>query len=144
MADFTEILGKKAAEVEKPKPRPAGPYLCALVGLPNQKEAKENLMLEFKLKLLAPQAGQDLSDQPDISSWAPIKYTVFVNEEYPLKRFLTEVLGIDPGPEKNSKSLGEMVAESPGRQLIGVVSHRPYIQDGQPELATEIKQVAKV
>lgn len=146
-ADFLDILSKPAHEIERPKPRPAGSYLASIVGMPDQVERKENRILEFKVKLIAAQSDVDtdqLEAQPDISSWAPIRYSVFVNDLYPLKRFLTEVLEIDPGTEDDAKSFSQMIAEAPGRQLIAVVSHRHYTgNDGQPATQAEIKQVAK-
>lgn len=147
MADFMDVLNQKAAAVEKPKPRPAGTYLAAIVGMPDQVERKDNKMLEFKCKLIMPREDVDqekLQDQPEISSWPPMRYTIFINEPWPLKRFLTEVLDIDPGPENDSKTLAQMVAEAPGKQLLVGVQHRPYMTaDNQPEIAAEIKTAAK-
>lgn len=143
MADFLDALNVKAEDVQKPKPRPAGTYLAAIQGLPDQQERKDNKILEFKCKLMIPESDVDtdqLSDQPEISSWPPMKYSVFVNEPWPLKRFLTEVLGIDA----DGRTLREMLAEVPGKQLKVNVQHRPYMTaDGQPDIAADIKAVAK-
>lgn len=147
MADFMDVLNQPAALVEKPKPRPRGTYLAQITGMPEQVERKDNKMLEFKCKLMMAQGDVDaeqLAAQPELSTWPPMRYTVFINEPWPLKRFLTEVLGIDPGSETDSKTLGQMVAEAAGKQLMVGVEHRPYTTaDGQPEIASEIKTAAK-
>lgn len=147
MVDFTEVLNKPAAEVEKPKPRPTGTYLAQITGMPDQLERKDNAILSFKVKLMSPQDDVDreqLEDQPEVSTWPPLKYDIFINEPWPLKRFLTETLGIDPGPEDNSKTLGQMVAEVPGKQLFATISHRAYTdRDNQAAIATEISGTAK-
>lgn len=147
MADFMDVLNQKASDVEKPKPRPAGTYLGTIIGMPDQVERKDNKMLEFKVKLMMAKDDVDrekLDEQPELSGWAPLKYTVFVNDPWPLKRFLTEVLEIDPGDESDPKTLGQMVAEAPGKQILATIQHRPYMTaDNQPEISAEIKGVAK-
>lgn len=149
MADFTDILSKKSSEVEKPKPKPPGNYLAAIQGMPSQREAKDNKILEFNIKLMAAKEDVDadrLADHPEVSSWPPLKHSVFVNEPWPLKKFLTEVLEIDPGEEgtPSEKTLGQMVAEAAGRQLIVTVANEPYVTSaGEPDIATRIKACAK-
>lgn len=148
MVDFSDILNKPAAEVEKPKPRPTGTYLGTIHGMPDQRTAGDQPILSFKVKLIAPQDDVDreaLADHPAVTDWPPMKRDIFISEPWELKKFLTETLGIDPGPEDNSKTLAQMVAEAPGKQLMATLHHRPYTdRDGQPAIATEIKGTAHV
>jgi hypothetical protein len=153
MADFTEILSKKVTEIEKPKPRPAGTYLAQTVGIPSQvtQQTKNGEMnkLVFKCKLLQAQTDVDtdaLDEQGDMSQWPPMNHDVIVNEDnlWGLRRFLTEVLDIDGGTEANPKTLGEMLADSGGRNLMVSIQHEPYTdRDGQPAIAARIKGTAK-
>lgn len=155
MVDFTSILGKKAADVEKPKPRPPGTYLAAINGMAKQREVKtkdgDRAVLAFSCKLLAPREDVDqerfaeATAKGDVSSWPAMDTDIFIDGEqgeWQLRRFLVDTLGIEPG----DKSLGEMVAESPGRQLLVTVVNEPY-QDkntGQMEIATRLRGTAKV
>ena len=149
MVDFTNVLNKKVEEVEKPKPKPAGTYLAAINGQAQQLtrtvQGNERLILSFSLKLLVPQAdvdSSDFADAGDIVSWPSRNHDIWIDSpegEWQLRRFLTEVLKIEPG----DKSFGEMIAEAPGLQLHAKIRHRPYTdRDGQPAIAWEIESVA--
>lgn len=142
MVDFNDVLNKKADEVEKPKPRPAGSYLGSIVGMPKEKKAtvsgEERTILEFSVKLMVPQddVSQDaLAEHPDLSQWAPVRYDLWLTDDlWGLKRFLTEVLGISGDGDKTFK---EMLAEAPGRTAIFKGELKPYNDKstGQPSLA---------
>jgi hypothetical protein len=72
MVDFTEILGKKAADVEKPKPKPTGTYLAQVQGMPKQKtpvvQGEERKILSFNLKMLSPRGDDvDLDAHRDLA-----------------------------------------------------------------------------
>lgn len=153
MADFTSILSKKAAVVEKPKPKPPGNYMATVVGMPKQREVKFpnqeelQLALGFSIRLQAPHSGVDtdlLSEHDEVHLWPPFSHDVFISGEqgeWNLRRFLEQVLKIEPG----DKSLGEMVTEAPGKQLIVTLINKPYMtKDGQPEIATNIQGVAAI
>jgi hypothetical protein len=155
MVDFTDILGKKAAEVEKPRPKPTGTYLASIQGMPKQKkvmvQGEERAILSFSCKIMAPR-GEDvdldeLADPKvgDISTWPTYNKDIWIDTpegEYALGQFLENVLGIEPA----KKSLGEMAAESPGKQLLVTLKHRPYTDKNtnEAEIATEIGGTAKV
>jgi hypothetical protein len=157
MADFTEILGKKAADVEKPVPKPVGSYLSSIQGMPKQKkvnvQGEERLIVSFSCKASSPMEDVDLDDlnNPkvgEISTWPSFNKDIWIDTpegEYQLEQFLTNVLGVEPGEGKNSKSLGEMCAEAPGRQLIITLKHRPYTDrnTNEAEIATDIGATAK-
>lgn len=154
MPNFSDILGKKAAEVEKPRPKPTGTYLGSVQGLPKQKtvmvQGEERAILSFNVKLQAPQADVDMEvlNDPkvgDIATWPSFNRDIWIDTpegEFALRQFLTNTLGIEPG----KKSLGEMCAESPGLQLLVTLKHRPYTDKNtnEAEIATEIGATAKV
>jgi len=150
MVDFTQILTTKADAVEKPKPRPVGSYLASIVGMPSQKtvqsQGEEKPIISFSCKVMS--AGSDV-DQDDlfvhgeVHTWPPYKKDFWVDTpegQYALKRFLTETLDLDP----KGKTMAELLAESPGKQLTIVLKHRPFVnRDGEAEISTEIGSTAK-
>ena len=154
MVDFTDVLSKRVDEIEKPKPKPVGTYLGTISGLPKQrtvlpKDGGEGMpVLGFNIKLMAAQPDVDpdsLSEAPDISEWAGFQYDMFLHTEggvYALKQFLLNTLGIDG----DNKSLGEMVAEAPGKQLLVKLKHEPFVNSrtNEAEIATRIESTAHV
>lgn len=147
--NFNEVLSKKYEEVEKPKPRPLGSYLAAIQGVPEQREISSKngdmIALAFKCKIMAAVQVDDqeaLADQGDIMLWPPMSHDVFIHSpegQWQLRQFLTETLGI----EGEGKSLGEMVSESPGKQLLITLKHEPYTSKANtPEIATRIASTA--
>lgn len=154
MVDFVDILSKKVDEVEKPKPRPVGTYLASIAGMPKQKkvnvQGEEKPIISFSCKILAPREDVDqgdLAEHGDPSAWMPFNRDIWVDSpegEWALRQFLQNTLDIDPGPKGKSKSLGEMCAEAPGRQLLITLKHRPFQNKaGEMEIATEIGATAK-
>jgi hypothetical protein len=155
MVDFTEILGKKAAEVEKPRPKPTGTYLAAVQGMPKQKTAmvqgEERKILSFSIKVMAPRGDdvdqEELADPKvgEISAWPSFNKDIWIDTpegEHALRMFLQNTLAIEPG----KKSLGEMAAEAPGKQLLVTLKHRPYTDKNtnEAEIATDIGATAAV
>lgn len=144
MANFADILSKQSSEVERPKPYPVGSYVALLKGLPEQTELGERKTpcLEFNVELMQPM--QDVDPQALAEcGFAPgkrIRLRQFVTDEslWRLKQFLTEHLGIEEG----SKTIGQMISETPGRQFIATIGHRPS-QDGT-QIYSEIRQTAHV
>lgn len=153
MVDFSDILGKKATDVEKPQPKPVGTYLASIQGMPKQKkvmvQGEERFIVSFSCKALSPQDDVDLDDLSnpkvgEISTWPSFNKDIWVDTpegEYQLREFLTKVLDIEPG----DKSLGEMCADAPGKQLLMTLKHRPYTDKNtnEAEIATDIGGVAK-
>jgi len=154
-ADFTEILGKKAADIEKPKPKPTGTYLSVIQGMPKQKtvmvQGEERKILSFGIKILTPR-GDDVDmealDDPKvgaIETWPTFNKDIWIDTpegEFALRQFLNNTLGIEPG----KMSLGEMAAASPGKQLLTTLKHRPYTDKNtnEAEIATDIGSTAAV
>jgi len=152
MADFSAILGKKATEVVKPPVKPVGTYIAQIAGLPKQEnptvQGEERVVLSFPIKLLSAQADVDpdklsAPGMGEIHSWPAFKKDFWIDDpqgEYALTQFLTHTLDI---PQEGT--LGEMVAQAVGKQLIAEIIHKPYIskQTGEPEIAANLGKTAK-
>lgn len=151
MVDFTEILGKKAAEVEKPKPTPSGTYRAQVMKMPEQRtvtvQGDDKGILRFTCKLLMPHDDVDADDietmNAPIESWPPVFYDVWVSDpagQWETTQFLINSLGIEEG----EKSIGEMCAEAPGKQFNISLKHRPYVdkKTGQPVIAVDVAGTA--
>ncbi len=150
MVDFTSILNKPAEAVEKPKPKPIGSYQAVVTGMPAQRTVStkdgDRAVIRFTYKLIsaADDVDQDqLSEVADISTWPPLNHDVWIDGDggdFQLVSHLENVLKID----KSGKSIGEMLAEAPGAQLLVTVKHRPFTRQGatEPEIATEVGSVA--
>lgn len=131
--NFGSILDKPSTDVEKPKPLPAGSYICVVKGLPKQDKSskKGTEYVEFTLTPL--QAGEDV-DEEALTNWASkadgstrslsdtsLRCTFYLTEDsiYRLKGFLVDDLEI----EEEDKSLRQMIDETPGRQVLAHVKH---------------------
>lgn len=152
-ADFNDVLNMKPSEIEKPKPRPLGTYLGAITRYELRDldtKAGPRKIADFHVKLLMAQDVEDkeaLAEQGNVSDWYPMVHGIFYETpegRYALKQFLSETLDIDPGTGKSEKTISEMLADSPGRQLLTTLKHEPYMsKQGTPEIATRIGTVAK-
>ena len=139
-ATFSDILNKPASEVERPKPLPAGTYLCVVKGLPrfDKSSKKQTEFVEFNLSPM--QAGEDV-DQEDLAAMLlnkdgtskvlnelTIRATYYLtdNSLYRLKDFLTHC-GLDV---ESDASLRQLVDAAPGCQVTAFVKHQAS-DDGQ-------------
>lgn len=156
MANFTEALSKPVSDIEKPKAKPAGTYLSMISGPPEVRkqmaQGEEREILSFKAKPLMAREDVDqslLEEHDAVNTWPPQRIEFWDGEqgEYQAKMFVQNVLGIDPGPPNKSKTLGQMCAEAPGKQLLTTYENYPY-QDkaGEMQVGTRIKSggLAKV
>lgn len=154
MADFNDVLNLKPSDIEKPKPRPIGSYRGAISKYElrdvDTKQGPRKI-IDFEIRLMMAVQVDDqaaLAEQGDIAGWFPLIHGIFYETpegRYNLKMFLTETLGIDAGTGKNEKTISEMVAESPGAQLLVTLKHEPYVsKQGTPEISTRIASTAKV
>jgi hypothetical protein len=153
MADFSAILSKKADKIVKPPVRPAGTYISVIQGSPSFNKVKtkdgEKPVIQFKIKLISPQSDVDpdqLSEPGlgEVTSWAPLNKDFWVDSpagEYALTEFLENVLDIS----KKGKSVAEMLAESPGKQLMVTVIHKPgqNRQTGEAEIYANLGACAR-
>lgn len=147
MTTFADILNKQAEAIEKPKPRPLGTYYAVVQGMPKQKMVKDDTpLLDYMFKLTgAKQLNDSTVDPGDITEWAPMSKAFFLGSEeneYAHRQFLINTLGISAD---GGKTVGEMVAESPGKQVLVELKHEPYTDsNNEPQIATRIVKVARV
>lgn len=124
--NFASILDMPAAEIKRPAAMPVGSYVAVVQGLPRfDKSTKKGTdYAEFTLKFL--QAGEDVDAEAlaAIGGLADksIKHTFYLTEKsaYRLTEFLTEDLQIE---NDGSKTVRELVDESPSRQCVVVIKH---------------------
>lgn len=121
---FMDILNKPASAIEKPKPLPAGQYICSIDGIPEHATVNDKPIIKIKLKPLMPQADVDSAElmaQGGIGI-RTLNHTLWLEEDslFRVKEFCQK-FGID----ETGKTLGQMVSELPGRQAIVEVIHKP-------------------
>lgn len=141
MVDFTELLNKKADDVEKPATTPAGSYLMTIVGFSTgESQNKKTPYVEIETKIIAPQDDVDMEEYAKVKNPQDrsFKTKFFITEDslFRLKDFLAKA-----GFETEGKSFSEMLNEIAGHQIVGVVSHR-LGQDGEtvyPEINKFLK-----
>jgi hypothetical protein len=128
MASFEDILNRKSSDIRSPQPFPVGTMHCLVDGPPEpgQSSQKQALLLRFKFKILAPMkdvdAAQAAEQQIVGKSFTDDFY--IENADWRLKEFLVDALGIDGGDgTPQEKSLKEMLAESPGKQVLVKLRH---------------------
>lgn len=125
MANFTEILSRKAEEVEKPKPLPVGQYLWSIPNLFEQEEIGENKTpaLIWKVKCVAPQSDVDMAALAESGNAKDReqRVTFFLTEDalWRLRDFLTKL-----GVTESGRSLAEMAADATNRMFYATVKHR--------------------
>ena len=149
MANFTDILNKPAESIEKPKPRPPGTYLCIVNGPHKQKEVNDKPVVSISFKTM--QAQEDV-DQTELATAGGVgntithDYFLMTNDgndnSWGLLQFLENHLGI----EKTGKSLAQMLAESPGKQVLVNLKHEIYMdkKTNEPAVAVRVANTAKV
>lgn len=131
MPSFEEILNKPASEIKAPQPYPLGTYHCIIDGAPTpgKSSQKQTDYLQFKYKILSPQEDVDAREaasQQIVGKMVTQDFYITENEttQFMLKDFLVNSLGIE---EENgtgqAKSLRELVAEAPGKQLLVKLRH---------------------
>jgi len=146
MANFQDVLNKPATDVKPPEPLPPGTYLCIVDGPGEFAKIGKNQTdcINWKLKPMQAQPDVDQaaltqSLQGKTLQEKTIRHRSFITEEsvWRLKEFLSH-LGIEEG----SKTLGEMIPEAPGHQVLVTVGHRAS-EDGT-QVFQEVKSTAKV
>jgi len=131
MASFEEILRKPASEIKPPPAYPVGTYHCLVDGPPNpgKSSQKQTDFLGFKFKVLQPMQDVDAAQAAETQVTGKLIQSDFYITEaavWRLKEFLVEHLGIEEG----KKSLAELVAEAPGKQVLVKLRHE-LSQDGK-------------
>lgn len=131
MANFEDILNKKASEIKPPPAYPVGTYHCLVDGppTPGKSSQKQTDFLQFKLKILSPMQdvdAQQAAEQQIVGKMIQNEYYITDATAWRIKEFLVDHLGIEEG----DKSLKELVAESPGKQVLAKLRHE-LSQDGK-------------
>lgn len=131
MASFEEILNKPATEIKAPPAYPPGTYHCLVDGPPEpgKSSQKQTDFLRFKFKILSGMDDVDkaaYAEQQLQGKTVNAEYYITDSAVWRLKEFLVDHLGIEEG----SKSLRELVAEAPGKQVLVKLRHE-ISQDGK-------------
>ena len=137
---FESVLDVPASDIERPKPLPVGSYLCLVQGQPriDKSRKKQTEFSEFTLKMLQALDDVDLealegcltspSGDKKLLQDCTIKVTFYHTENsiYRLKEFL-EHCGVEI---KKGMSLRQLIAETPGCEVIAHLSHEAS-EDGE-------------
>ncbi len=142
--DFSSILDTAPADIERPKPRPAGTYHCVINGQPRYDKSarKQTPFVEFLLKPIAAMEDVDeeeLAEVGGFENWN-IRATYYLTEDaiWRLKDFLSHAgLDIDAYP-----SLRAAIDDVPNQEILASVRHRSS-EDGTQVFA-ELARTAPV
>ena len=147
MASFQDVLNKPASSIEPPAALPVGTYLCLVDGQPEitQKGKNNNYCAIFSLKPVQAQTDVDQAALQTALKGAAlqdkkIRHTLWITEDaaWRLDQFLAEHLLI----EKGTKTLGEMVPEAMGKQVLVTLSHTT--SDDGKQVFAQVKSTAAV
>lgn len=146
-ASFQDILNTQIDSIKPPVALPVGTYLAIVDGLAEfvKVGVKQTPAANFNLKPVQPQDdvnqamllealdGKSLQDKK-------IRFTLFLTKdaEYRVKQFLVDHLGLDG----KGKSIGQLISEAPGRQVMITVGHRSS-EDGT-RVFNDVKGTARV
>lgn len=139
---FESILDMPAAEVERPKPLPAGTYDAIVKGMyeEGQSSQKKTPFVRFTYAIQA--AGEDV-DQDELAEMGgidnkTIKDTYYTTPEALFR--LTDTLE-NMGVDLDGKSIRAALSDTPNCGIKVVISHRAS-EDGQQVFA-EVKRTLK-
>jgi hypothetical protein len=136
---FSDILKTRSSEVERPSPMPVGEYVCAIQGQPRQDKSKQKQtpFVEFTYKVLE---AMDSVDTDALDEWltnkkgekkklseVTIKDTYYLTEGSLWR--LTDMLKACGLDTDGDQSIGQLIEEAPGNQLIVTIRHESS-QDG--------------
>ena len=124
MASFEEILNKPSSDIKAPPAYPVGTYHCLVDGPPEQGKSsqKQTPFLKFRFKILSPMGDVDqqaFAEQQLSGKSISQEYYVTDAAAFMVRDFLVEHLGIDG----ENKSLLQVVAEAPGKQVLVKLRH---------------------
>lgn len=153
MASFTDILKRKAEEIEPPKKLPIGTYLFAIPSVPKSDTLKGDKwdVLDFELVCLQPMDDVDAEALADYGSvqGKKLRHRFMFDKEdenrfnqtlFYLKQFMTETLGIDA----EGKDIAELISEVPGHKCLATIRWRTDNTPGrEARVFEEIGNTAK-
>jgi hypothetical protein len=145
-SSFSDILKTRASDVERPEAMPVGDYVVVITGQPRQDKSakKQTPFVEFSYKVLE---AMESVDEEALDTWLTNKKgekkklsEVIIKDTYYLTDNslwrLTDMLkacGVAEADENgeiiSDKSLGQLIEEVPGNQLIVTMRHESF-QDG--------------
>jgi len=125
MASFEEILKKPATEIKPPPAYPVGTYHCLVDGplVPGKTSKAQTDFLKVKYKVLSPLADVDAVQAVEQQMPGKIieqDFYITDNAAWRFKEFLVDHLGIS---DANGRSLEQMLAEAPGKQVLVKLRH---------------------
>ena len=138
-SSFSDILKTKASEVERPAAMPVGDYVVVVTGQPRQDKSakKQTPFVEFTYKVLE---AMESVDEEQLTEWltnkkgekkklteVTIKDTYYLTENSLWR--LTDMLKACGLDTESDMSLGQLIEEAPGSQLIVTLRHESF-QDG--------------
>ena len=143
-SSFSDILKTRAGDVERPTPMPVGEYVCAIAGQPRQDKSKQKQtpFVEFTYKILE---AMDSVDTDQLDEWltnakgekkklseVTIKDTYYLTEGSLWR--LTDMLKACGLDTDSDMSLGQLIEDAPGNQLVVTMRHESN-QDGSAVFA---------
>lgn len=149
MANFTDILSKPAESIEKPKQRPPGTYLCIVNGPHKQKEVNDKPVVTIAYKAMQAQDDVDqvaLAEAGGVGNTFTQDFFLVTNDGNDNSWGLVNVLENHLGIVKTGKTLAQMLAEAPGKQVLVNIAHEMYVdkKTNEPAIAVRVKGTAKV
>lgn len=139
MPSFAESLNKRASEIKPPPVMPKGLYLGVVQGQYKQIKAKTGTEgVEFSVALQQPLQGVDETQLAEVGGAQGKTMAVRLYSEYFILQFLKDHLGIEEG----AKTLGEMLAEAPGKAVGVMVDTQPSAKGDR--MTSFIKETVKV
>lgn len=140
MVDFASLVNVQAETIERPKPLPAGSYTALIekqeFGTTSEKQTP------YCRYLFKPTQAQDDVDATALAEVNLSKislrqdYWLTPDAVYRLKEFLEKTLGI----ESTGKTIGEMIPQAVGQQVLINVKHSI---DRKGEVRAEIASIAQ-
>lgn len=138
--NFSSILDEAPTEVERPKPLPAGTYLCIVAGSPiyDKSSKKGTPYVQFTLRPISAEADVDEEDLAEMGGFEnkSLRATFYLTEDavYRLDEF-HEHCGLDLSEESSRRQRNDEVINA---QVRAVVGHRP--SDDGSQIFAELKR----
>ena len=136
MGMFDELLDRTAETIKEPPLLPPGTYVLQVKALPEETETDDWSIIQFQLIVVS----VDSADEDAIEAYGKVAGTptrqAFMfskaeddsrGREQSLNRLKTFVQNC--GIDTDGMTMREAVAQTPGTQLLGEISHRPDKND---------------
>lgn len=131
MADLSALLGKRANEVEKPKPFPVGHYTWMIKSHAIVESSKKQTPgVEFIVNML--EAKEDVDEDLLAGVKDPMKrnqkLTFWITEDSLWR--LTEFLGVLGLDVEGDQTLEELIPETTGNSFVAAIMHEVMQESG--------------